>query len=80
MSLMDKNRGLSLASNGLAILSGFKSLTHIELDRTQVTDEGLKHLYEMKQLNGVDLRGTRVTPEGIARLKAAIPRVTVRTD
>jgi hypothetical protein len=47
------------------------------VDKTKVTDKGLKHLAGLKQLQWVGLEDTKVTGKGKADLKEALPKLQI---
>jgi hypothetical protein len=62
---------------GLAHLSGLSQLQWLWLDGTQVSDAGLVHLSGLSQLRVLYLVGTQVTDSGAAKLRQALPNVTI---
>lgn len=43
-------------------------LTHLEIDRTPITDDGLKHLKQIKELDSLDLEFTAITDAGLSHI------------
>jgi Leucine Rich repeat len=62
---------------GLEQLKDLGNLEYLNLYGTAVTDAGLKHLEGLKNLKKLYVWQTKVTDEGIAKLKQALPGVTV---
>ena len=56
-----------ITNTGLASLEGRSNVRFLTLDRTAVTDEGIKHLRGMN-LQALDLSSTRITDVGLAEL------------
>ena len=54
---------------GLDHLWGCTSLTHLELDFTNVGDDGLRALAELRQLEQLSLFSTKVTDAGVGHLR-----------
>src|SRR5262245_44186676 len=57
------------------LLTPLTQLKHIDLTRTKVSDEGMKHLSELKGLIDLELSQTKVTDAGLKHL-AQISRLT----
>ena len=66
-----------VTSAGLANLAGLSNLTYLNLYATGVTDDGLEHLAGLEKLKNLYLWQTKVTDEGVAKLKKALPNLTV---
>jgi hypothetical protein len=62
---------------GVKELVALKSLQWLNLGRTSVTDAGLTQLAELRSLKVLNLVETQVTNEGVARLKKALPELSV---
>lgn len=62
--------GTGVSDDGLKRLARFTALRRLRLDRTTISDAGLKHLRALKQLAYLNLVGTEVTNDGIAELEA----------
>jgi len=60
-----------------ALLSGLTSLVYLDLDRTAITDAGLKHLEGLRSLETLSVEATGVTAEGIAALRKKNPGLRV---
>jgi hypothetical protein len=60
----------SITNKGLAELAGFAlhELSTLNLEKTQVTDAGMKEVAKFKQLEKLYLRDTNVTDEGLIEL------------
>jgi hypothetical protein len=65
---------------GLIHLQGLKNLTLLSLDNTRVTDAGLEHLEGLTKLTTLHLLNTQATDAGVAKLKRALPKLTVITQ
>ena len=50
-------------------LSGFTALTRLYLDRTGLTDDGLKYIKDLQQLQYINLVGNPITIKGLEQLK-----------
>ncbi len=69
-----KLNGLAMTDAALADLDFLPALRHLELDRTAVTDEGLRRFLEHNpSVQRVELRDTAVTPAAIAELAGSHP-------
>ena len=66
-----------VTDEGLAHLKGLGSLEYLNLYGTAVTDAGLEHLEGLGNLKKLYLWQAQATDEGIAKLKEALPEVTV---
>lgn len=53
------------------------NVTALNIDQTQVTDEGVKLLEQVKTLELIRIANTKATPEGIASLRKALPKAFV---
>jgi hypothetical protein len=62
---------------GLAHLQNLKQLEWLFLSDTQMTDQGLESLHGLTNLQTLYILNTKVTEEGIAKLKQAIPGLSV---
>jgi uncharacterized membrane protein len=60
-----KFTGQPLTNEDLAILSTFRHLNKLQLDKTAITDQGLSALQKFPQLESLNLYGTSVTDGGI---------------
>jgi hypothetical protein len=71
-----KLNGLDFGDQGIADLVHLPSVQHLELDRTAITDVGLRTLLNQNPaLTRIELRDTGVTQEGIAALQLQHPSV-----
>jgi hypothetical protein len=61
-------------------LVALPNLSHVFLDRTAVSDAGLRYLESARRLQYISLRFTRVTDDGMKRLKAALPSCLITPD
>lgn len=66
-----------ITDTGLKSLARMQKLETLDLRHSDITDEGLTHLHSLKDLIKVRLIHSRVTAQGVARLKKAIPDLTV---
>jgi hypothetical protein len=66
----------NITDSGLLNLQGLCNLETLTV-WGPITDAGLESLYGLTKLKHLGLESTKVTPAGIAKLKAALPRVTV---
>jgi hypothetical protein len=62
---------------GLSHLAGLENLEYLNLYGTAITDAGLEHIKPLAKLKRLYLWQTQVTDEGVAKLKAALPELTV---
>jgi hypothetical protein len=53
------------------------NLQELYLDDTHVTDAGLEHLTGLTRLKTLTLRKTHVADAGVAKLKKALPALTI---
>jgi hypothetical protein len=58
-------------------LQGFRHITRLHLDGSQITDNALRHLEGLHNLKEVDLRQTNVSSRGVHRLKSVLPNCTI---
>jgi hypothetical protein len=49
----------------------------VYLNRTAITDAGLRHLERLPQLQELWLNGTNVTDEGVKELQQALPNCKI---
>lgn len=71
-----KLNGLALDDAALANLDFLPALRHLELDRTAITDDGLRRFLDRNpSVQRVELRETRVTPAAIEELARSHPGV-----
>ena len=52
-------------------------VTILNMDNTQITDEGLKELAKLQKLESLSVIGTKVTKAGVAELKKALPNCLI---
>ena len=65
---------IELDDGAIGSLSAYPNLSHIELDRTGLTDDGLRTLLHLNpQLRRIEIRGTLVTRATVAELAALHP-------
>jgi hypothetical protein len=57
----------------MKVVGGLTGLKALYLDKTQVTDAGLKKLTGLKALEVLELLGTSVTDAGVDKLQGALP-------
>ena len=55
-------------------------LCYLDLEGTDITDEGLAHLVKVKGLRNLNVTNTDVTRAGIDRLFLALPMCLVSSD
>ena len=67
-----------VTDKGLSHLRGLTQLQVLGLSGTQVTDAGLKHLHGMTRLESLSIGDTQISEAGVAKLKKALPNVTVQ--
>lgn len=71
--------GIQVIDNDhFACLAEFKSLEHLSVCSSRLTDEGLTYLTGLTKLKLLIVERTAVTPEGARKLKAALPDVNIR--
>jgi len=58
-------------------LAGVKGISLLGLDRTAVTNAGLKHLSRSAALSELYVVGTRVTDAGVVELQQALPNCQI---
>jgi len=56
---------------------GMKNVQVLDIQGTNLTDQGLLNLYELKHLQCVVLRGTKVSPEAVFRFQQSFPRLWI---
>lgn len=61
----------------LAELNGLHDFETLDLEGTQVSNEGLRHLETMKHLRFLVFRRTQVTAAGVQRLQPALPQAWI---
>jgi len=59
-------------------LMKLQQLEKLYLNRTKISDAGLKQLAELQQLEWIYLSDTQVTKAGFAELKKALPNCAVQ--
>lgn len=69
--------GMSLDDKGFEQLAGLGRLTHLYLDRTNITDASLKPLKRLKDLQLLSLSGSQVTEKGIRDFSASLPECSL---
>ena len=52
-------------------------MTHLSLEGTNVTDNGLKHLLGLSKLREINIKGTAVTEGGVQYLRESFPGAKV---
>jgi TPR repeat protein len=69
---------VALEDNDLrAIAPHIKGVRSLNLERTDITDAGLKGLEGLTNLETLNVRNTKVTAAGVERLRKALPKVKV---
>lgn len=58
-------------------LKGIKNVQVLDIQGTNLTDQGLLNLYELKHLQCVVLRRTKVSPEAVFRFQQSFPRLWI---
>ena len=58
--------------------AGLEKVFRLDLDRTQITDAGLKELAKLLSLQELYLVNTQITDAGLAELKKALPNCRIR--
>ena len=58
--------------------AGLEKVFRLDLDRTQITDAGLKELAKLLSLEELYLVNTQITDAGLAELKKALPNCRIR--
>jgi hypothetical protein len=67
-----------LTDAGMKDVARFKTLQHLGISGTLVTDAGLKELVALEgSLQCLSLGSAKVTAEGIAQLRKALPKLTI---
>jgi len=69
--------GTLVTDEGLKHLKAYKSLKRLRLTGTEISDAGLVYLEQLDGLVYVNLYDTNVTEGGVAKLKRALPGVTI---
>lgn len=64
---------------GLANLKGLTNLVYLNLYGTAVSDAGLEHLAGLRYLRNLYVWQSKVTEEGAAKLKKALPELSILT-
>jgi len=72
--------GTRVTDAGLAHLENLRSLVLLSLGDTEVTDAGLEHVAKLGTLKWLGLGGARVTSAGLAKLKEALPALSVHVN
>ncbi len=69
-----KLNSIELDDAAIETVGSFRSVRHLEIDSTGLTDTGLRRLLQLNpQLTRIELRGTAVTGEGIEAMRIAYP-------
>ena len=61
--------GKPLKDNLLEVVGQLSNLTSLKLNKTEITDEGVKHLKKLKHLEVLNLYGTEITDKSLNTLK-----------
>lgn len=67
----------NVTDSGFQNLEGLRNLESLHFERAPITDRGLEHLRGLTKLKVLSFKDSKVTPAGIAKLKAALPGLTV---
>lgn len=62
-------RNLNSQKDKLEAVGKFKSITHLDINSSDLTDEGLKHLENLSNLQSLNLFGTQITDKGLQHLQ-----------
>ncbi len=62
---------------GIEHLGSLPKLEELRLQNTALTDGAIEHLAELKALKRLHLQGTTITDVGIAKLRRAMPQISV---
>ena len=57
-----------------------QNLEELDLENTQITDEGLKEVAKLQRLMYFYLHSTKVTKKGMTELKKALPNCEIDSD
>ena len=52
-------------------------LTNLQLNGTQISDDGVKHLARLSRLQRLDLSNTQISDDGVKKLKQALPNCRI---
>jgi len=69
-----------LSEADLALLRKASWLKHLDLSKSEITDELVEYLVELRQLESIDVRKTGLTKTGIVRLQEWLPHCKVLFD
>ncbi|MCG8652915.1 MAG: hypothetical protein MI861_23950, partial [Pirellulales bacterium] len=69
-----------LSDRAMGDLSYCKDLQQLYLERTAVTDAGLKHLYGMSQLRYINLKRSPVSAQAVKQLSDALPGCVIEWE
>ncbi|GDY14061.1 hypothetical protein LBMAG53_29390 [Planctomycetota bacterium] len=72
--------GTAITDSGLETVAKSTRLERLDLRGTVVTDAGLDQIAKLPALQSVVLIGTKTTADGVAKLRAALPKLVVKTD
>jgi len=68
---------LDVGDDAIDIIGSYPTVRHLEMDRTKITDDGLRRLLELNpQLQRIELRGTQISGETLQALRSTYPGCT----
>ena len=70
-------RDRMFGDNDIMEHEGIKNVQVLDIQGTNLTDQGLLNLYDLKHLQCVVLRGTNVSPEAVFRFQQTYPRLWI---
>ncbi len=70
-------RDRMFGDNDIMEHEGIKNVQVLDIQGTNLTDQGLLNLYDLKHLQCVVLRGTHVSPEAVFRFQQTYPRLWI---
>jgi len=76
-----KLNSIALDEAAIETIAGYRSVRHLELDSTGLTDGGLRRLLQLNpELTRIELRDTAVSQEALEELRAAYPECELVAD
>lgn len=74
---MDLSGNPTLRDHHMATFSDLRTITHIDISHTPLTDRCLIHLKSLQNLKSIDVTGTQISQRGADELREALPDCTV---
>ena len=69
-----------ITDQGIMAVAGLTDLIHLSIDRTSVTNAGLRHLSSLKNLTYIDFSFCDTSEAAVEELRQQIPGLRIRHD